>query len=133
MPEPISTGATIIKFLPIVISLLGSLFQKRGGGQGQDLTTTQETTTQPPGARSPLGIASSVPMLQMLFKNMQRFQGAGFPAGQGDILGGTGFPDLMALLAKQWPELMREFAGETTPLEQRQRNRRTGGAGLLGG
>ena len=100
-------ASPLLPIAMVLSALIPTLFGKR-----PEPVTTQETETQPPGPRSPLGPALQVPMLQMLFKNLQRYQGAGMPGGAGDILGGTGMQDIMDLLLKQWPQLMSEFSGE---------------------
>ena len=100
-------------FLPIAMvisSLLPIVFGNKKNQQ--DNTTTQVTETQAPGPRTGIETAMLAPILQMMMKNMGRYQGAGMPAGAGNIMGGTGIQDILDMLMQQWPSMMREFSGE---------------------
>ena len=100
-------------FLPIAMvisSLLPIVFGNKKNQQ--DNTTTQVTETQPPGPRTGIETAMLAPILQMMMKNMGRYQGAGMPAGSQNIMGGTGIQDILDMLMQQWPSMMEEFSGQ---------------------
>ena len=106
-------GAILGAILPM---LLGSIFKKKDRGATtpatSDNVTTQVTETQAPGPRTGIETAMLAPILQMMMKNMGRYQGAGMPAGAGNIMGGTGIQDILDMLMQQWPSMMEEFSGE---------------------
>ena len=100
-------------FLPIAMvisSLLPIVFGNKKNQQ--DNVTTQVTETQPPGPRTGIETAMLAPILQMMMKNMGRYQGAGMPAGSQNIMGGTGIQDILDMLMQQWPSMMEEFSGQ---------------------
>ena len=109
MPLPIVPIVTAI-----IGSLLGGIFKKKDSGTSatSDNTTTQVTETQAPGPRTGIETAMLAPILQMMMKNMGRYQGAGMPAGAGNIMGGTGIQDILDMLMQQWPSMMEEFSGQ---------------------
>lgn len=90
-------------------SLLSSLFGGGGGGDEQTQTTTSETTN--PRYRSPALGMMEPGILSALLGNMQSMGGAGMPGGVSRFGSGAEsmFSDVLALLQKDWPNIMNEY------------------------
>ncbi len=115
--------------LMVISSLLPMIFGKKNRGGANQNVTTEVVETQAPGPKTGMEMAMMRPILQMLFNNMQQFQGAGMPGGVGNILGGSGFEDILKMLSSKWPEMMKGFSGASTPSGQGLLNLGTGGGG----